>query len=752
MTLGKFLTGGSASAILALCAQPVLAQSEATTSPAISDIDSDGIVVTARKIEENIQTVPVAVTAFSGASLAQHSIRSLDDIAQQAPNLYIQRVGIEPQALVIAIRGQYQNDIPLTADPSVGIYIDGLYHPRTLGLAGALVDIQRVEILRGPQGTLFGRNTTGGAFNVLTADPTQKLEGSISATVGNYDLREIVGVLNIPINDALAARFVAQRGKRDGYAHDAAGRDLNKDDSTYMRGKILFTPTDSLEVKLFGSYSVNHAGGGIIHLAGIVPGSGIVAQTATQIGLSMDDAYDYLAGFANRGIYDTQGTTKSKSDFKGYDGGLDIKLDLNDDISLRSITGYQHIDRDNVIDSDGTPVNVINARFQTRAHYFSQEFQLLGGGDHLNWVVGAYYGRERGIERINIDALPLLNPENPAFIGADVLNKNYAAFAQVNWEFADDWRVTGGLRYSRDERTIQVNNGNVVTPCVIPAPGVPATPPGASQCPRTFAKKFGDPSWLISLDHQFNDQIFGYAKVSRGFRSGGLNFRGGNSAESFESFEPETVTEYEVGVKTTFLDRRVNLNLSAYYSDYKNIQRTVSIGTTSGTPTSLVANAASARVQGFEAELNGRITDRFSINATVGYTDAKYKEFIDISGDRSDERFGVPKWLTSISGRYVQPTAFGNVTGQLDYAYQSTVVLEPSSLDLDAVTQRHYGLLNGRITANVDALGLEIAMFGRNLLNKHYKASAVTNEAAVGFSFVTAGVPRTYGVQVTKRF
>ena len=755
--------GCSIVALLAMMTSPALAQSQDKAAPQAGassvglNIDAGDIVVTARKIEENIQTVPVAVTAFSGASLAQRSIRSLDEIAQQTPNLYIQRVGIEPQSLVIAIRGQYQNDIPLTADPSVGIYVDGLYHPRTLGLAGALVDIQRVEILRGPQGTLFGRNTTGGAFNVLTADPTQQLEGSLSATLGNYDLREVVGVLNIPISETLAARFVGQRGKRDGYAKDSLGRDLNKDNSTYLRGKLLFTPTDAVSIKLFGSYSENHAGGGIIHLAGIVPFSGIVAETAAEQGFAftpegLTAAFNYLSGFAQRNVYDNQGSTQPKSDFKGYEGGLDINLDLNDSISIRSITGYQHIDRDNVIDSDGTPIQVINARFQTKAHYFSQELQLLGNLDNLNWVVGAYYGREKGAERIDIDALPLLNPANPAFISADVLNRNYAAFAQVNWEFAAGWRVTGGLRYSRDMRSIWVNNGNVATPCVVPAPNVPLTPPGASQCPREFKKNGGDPSWLISIDRQVNDDLFAYAKVAKGFRSGGLNFRGGNTAESFDGFAPETVTEYEVGFKSTLFDNRVHFNLAAYYSDYTNIQRTVSIGTTSGTPTSLVANAASARVQGFEAELNGRLTDKLSINGTLGFTDAKYKKFVDISGDRSKEKFGVPKWLASISGRYVEPMQFGSMTGQLDYSYQSTVILEPSAIDLGAVTQRHYGLLNGRISANITSADLEIAVFGRNLLGKDYKASAVTNEASVGFSFVTAGVPRTYGVQVTKRF
>jgi iron complex outermembrane receptor protein len=245
-------------------ASPALAQTEA---PAADSNDGD-IVVTARKIEENSQTVPISLSAVSAAALEEHTVRTIDDIASLSPNLFIQRVGIEPQSLVISLRGQYQNDIPLTADPSIGVYVDGLYHPRTIGLAGALVDLERVEVLRGPQGTLFGRNTTGGAMNIVTADPTQKLEGSVSLTLGDYNLREGVGVLNLPITENLAGRFVVQRGQRDGYANDALGNDLNKDDSTYARAKFLYTPTDKLKVELFGSYSKNEAGGGIIHLAG----------------------------------------------------------------------------------------------------------------------------------------------------------------------------------------------------------------------------------------------------------------------------------------------------------------------------------------------------------------------------------------------------------------------------------------------------------------------------------------------------
>lgn len=730
------------------------------------------IIVTARKVAENLQAVPIAITAISGAALTEQSVKNVMDLQRQVPNLFLQPSVSDPQAITLALRGQKYNDIGGTSDPAVGIYIDGVYYPSTIGMAGALIDVDRVEVLRGPQGTLYGRNTTGGALSIYTANPTNTLGGNLSATYGNYNMWNLAGTLNVPLTDNLALRIVGQHGEHDGYGRDAFGRGLADENSTYLRGKLR-AQFGGIEAILSGIYQKYETSGAISKFGGLFPadpstgapeGGSTTIEAAAELGLPLTpagfaQAANILNSYKGGDLHDTDSTDPTFSRFTGYVGSLDLKVPVTDDISIRSITAYEHQRKTSLVDFDGTPFTILSARYDVTGHYFSQELQVLGGNKTLNWVAGAYYGNQTSDEFSTAQILTAINaggnPNNVDFVAR---NRSIALFAQANWEFAIDWRLTGGIRYSWDRRAGETMNtmGGV---CVVPAPGVevtgvPSSPlNGPSQCPRSFEESFSKPSWLASVDHRFSDQLFGYAKISYGYRSGGLNLRSANVADAFASFQPETVTEYEVGTKLDLFDRRVRLNLAAFHDVYNDIQRSVSIASPAGIPIGLNVNAASGRVNGLEAEARVKITDRFTISGSGGMVDAKYKHFVDLTGDRSNEDFGVPKWTASASANYHKDTSFGSVMAQVDYQWRSKTDLDPSiRRGREQVMQDAYGLLNARIGFTLADYGVDVAAYGKNLTNKDYVGAVQGLAAALGYNQLLIGDPRTYGIVITKHF
>jgi iron complex outermembrane receptor protein len=715
------------------------------------------ILVTARKFSENIQTVPVSITQLSGTDLERMTVRNVGDLQYQVPNLVLQPSTSDSNSMTIALRGQKQNDILPTVDPSVGLYIDNIYYPRTTGLTGALIDVDHVEVLRGPQGTLYGRNTTGGALSLYTNNPVDHLEGNVSVTYGNYDTRIFSGMVNVPLTDTISARVVANRELHDGYGSDGLGRPLANEDSYYVRGKVR-GDFDGVEVIFSSIYQQNRSAGAIYKATnplagpGVANGSTNALEAAAELGLpftaaGLAQASQYLNSFVGGNLFRAGGTTPPKSDFNSSVYGLDIKAPLTGDISLRSTTSYVFVDR-NVANSDGVPIELNVQRYRTASRYVAQELQVQGGSPEVvTWTAGVYAGDEVGYEYENIIIFEDLNPANPLVFAGDIHNKNQAAYAQANWQFAPKFRLTGGVRYSRDERELDARSmlGPV---CAVPAPGVvitntPTSPlNGPSQCPREFDASFAKPSWLVSLDYQATDNVFGYAKVAYGYRSGGLNFRGTNTAVAFAPFQPETVLEYEVGTKLDFLDRKIQLNLALYNDDYQNQQvtGTFDVGPLN-LPTGITSNAGKSKIDGLEVELRIQPSRAFTLSIGSGLTAAHYVEFVDTLGNHRNDPFPVPRWTSNAAANYVIDAEFGHITSSLDFHYQT-----PSTLNAGTTlyAQPGYGLVNGRVAFNIDRWDLEIAPFGRNLMNKNYIAQSA--------EFSTIGDPRTYGVTFTKRF
>lgn len=755
---------------------------------------SEDIVVTARKTSERAQDVPIALSAFSGAALQNHSVRELQDLGSLAPNLFIQQVGSEPQARVISIRGQRANDILLSIDPSVGLYVDGVNIPRTYGLAGAMVDVGRVEVLRGPQGTLYGKNTTGGAVSLFSNDPADELGGSASATVGNYGRLDLEGILNIPITDKVGVRFVAQRSTFSGYGHSQVQK-LADEDGQYYRMVVKAEPAPGWIARFSASYSSNKSNGGIVKIRGLTsaadsqrfcgrPAPGLAgctatlvaivetllaenpAATAAQRGAALADPARQAAAVAALNsyinapdFYSTGSDMQQSSTFKGVQLALNLEAPITDSISIHSISGYNNIDRTLVQDGDGTPFDIVALLpFITKNDFYSEELQLIGKfGSKFSWQTGGFISRETGSEAQTTRTVDVLSAANPRPSFAAVKNTGKALYGQFNWSPIQDLTFTGGYRYSWDKRSATLNNRNAAVPCLIPAPGVATVVqspfnPATAQCPRTYADDFKAPSWLVSLSYKPNSDLLAYAKIARGYKTGGENIRGSVTALSLLPFQPETLTEYEVGFKSDWFDRALRLNVAAFYDDYSNIQKTV-ILSQGGVLATLVQNAAKGSVKGFEAESTLRLGP-VTFNGSLGYLEGKYSQFIDDRlGDRSSEPFPIPSWTANVSARYEHSFDMGKFAIQADYQWLSRVIYTPETPNRAAVTQPAYGLLNGRMSMGFADNTLEVALFARNILQKEYIVNTSSFElAGLGFIFGNAGSPRTFGIQIKKRF
>jgi iron complex outermembrane receptor protein len=770
----SILVGFSA---LLLSGQTKLAEAADSGSQASKGEALEEIVVTARKTAEDVQRVPIAVTAVSGDELKQQSITTIANLQSLVPGLYIQQAIGENQSLIVTLRGRKQDDATLSSDPAVGILVDGFYYPRTNGLAGAMLDIDRVEVLRGPQGTLYGRNTTGGAMGIFTKDPTDEWSGSIDLTGGNFGTFDVVGIANIPITHNLDARFVAQLNANGPYATTATGDRLNDTRSEYFRGKLRWSGANNWQAVLSGHYEDDHSGGYRAFVPGLNPanfqgnglpvGSFLALETEADLGVSEAQAVNLLKSWtAQRSPWYTIGNTYEKpgTTVRRSDGGLTISGDLSETVQFRSLTGVEHFTEDSV-GAQSSPIFIFSTDIHFGDTYYSQEFQILGKTPTLNWVVGAYGGLEEGRDAQALFFAPAVFGTVQSAHDDLIHYTTLAAFAQATWEFVPEWHLTGGIRESRDRRSVNADVFNAdlanaaVHDCIIPAPGaLVANPsdPTTVQCPREFKISSSKPTWLVSLDHQLTTDVLLYAKVATGYRSGGSNARdGATEIESYASFAPETNVEYETGAKTTFFDHRVRLNVAGYWDQYSNLQQRSDVLSSDNTVTTPVTSVSKARIRGVEVESDIIVGGGLRLHVSTAYTDARYLKFEDASGDHSHQPFAIPKWTAAISGNYTRPTSIGDASLEVDYDWKSAVNVAPTTSFVNEVTQSAYGLLDARANLHVAAWDADVALFGRNLTNKEYFDQGF-NLAFSGFvdfnDLFLGGTPRTWGVEFVKKF
>jgi len=791
-----------------------------TTAAPQADNASPGglgdIIVTARRVAENLQDVPVAVTAFSGEALQQQNVRTLPEVANLTPGLTFSQAQTNQAAVLIQMRGQVQQDTLATIDPSVGTYVDGVYLARAYGLNSTLVDVQDFQALKGPQGTLFGRNTSGGAILINTNDPsfTDGLSGSISGSYGRFNHQALTGVLNAPlIDDVLAVRLVYSGNRRDGYVREInSGRMIQELHDDLFRAKVLLQPSESFRLLFsadrFRSNAVQDVGrlgygipnsiaaieGGIEQIGGAACFPGGLAAGPSAACLAAGNQVLAQAQTLRDSRYRTSlsSVTRNKLTTETYSltGTLDTSFG-----SIKAVGAYRSVNsRTFNNDSDASPVKILDAGGQIypqRIKQWSGEVTATGNAlaDRLDFAAGVFYFHEYGDDATPSSTLTEYTKLSTGgtrivtLASGDIDTKSVGVYGQATYHLSDQLSLTGGLRYSRDKKSLSSTTGNIL--------GNSPQDPNAificifsTGCPFSSSATFSGVAYTASVDYRPNEDILLYAKTAKGFRSGGQNLRrDGRIPSSLIPFKPEIVYNYELGVKSELFDRRVRINAAAYYTKSKDVQRNVAISqVVGGVPVtaSFTENAAKVDIYGGELELSFLLPAGFRIDGTAAYTKPKYKQFIDQRGfDRSNEPFQlIPRWTASISPSWQGDVSFGQLNARLDFSYQAkqktyaqgffssagtpagfvrdatsgALISDAAAAGfIDSITDEEHVLVNGRIGATFDAIDLDVALWGKNLTNLRDRVGSLPI-TGLGFARVILREPRTYGVTVTKRF
>ena len=770
--------------------------SPATAAPG-SSADAGGlseIVVTARKVAESQQRVPVAVTVQTGEALQRQNAVRVSDIARLSPGLAIGPAGATPTAIQITVRGQNQFDVLATLDPSVGTYVDGFYWARAYGLNSDLLDVQSAQVLRGPQGTLFGRNTTGGALLIQTNDPDpERFSGLVSGTYGRFNERIGTAVLNIPlVDDKVAIRGAFTINERDGYVrNEATGSRLGNRNSYSGRVKLLLKPTDNLSILLSAELYRTRVRGRPFELAYVGATSPINIEAALEanpanaallatpagqgqlLGIGGGVLGNYINSYfgTDRILLNEEPIAYAKT--QTYTGTVTLDTFFG---SVKFIGGYRKVESQSSYDIDGSPIRVLRTDGTQSLDSYSGELQINGkASDRLSFVAGAFAFHEGGTDRSDSRALERLTRISAGgllprtILDGTIDTDSIGVYGQGTFDVTDKLSLVAGVRYSVDDKGLTVFNRteNFDTgarlSCLITGSD-PAT------CAIGRRDDFGGVSYTLGANYQVTPDVLVYAKTSKGFRSGGQNLRASGAAGSaFTPFSPEIAREEEVGLKSEFFDRRLRFNLAAFYNEVSDIQRLTVVSSVINGVTStatIVGNAGKARFWGGEAEVAVRATRDLTLSATGAMVHPKYLTYRDSTGDRSDEPFAqVPKYTFSLAGDYERD--FGSFRGLLhvDYAwtgrtplfnYRNIVTPGQTQGDVDAfrrlLTREPFGVVNARATATVLDGKLDLSIFGRNILNKRNFDTSIGFLAPLNLVVLQRTEPVTYGATATFRF
>ncbi|MEY4889033.1 MAG: hypothetical protein RIQ75_163 [Pseudomonadota bacterium] len=781
-------TALAATALCSTVALPAFAQEAQSDEGGIAEI-----VVTAQKRAENIQDVPIAISAFTAEALSERAVTSVASLSNISPNVTLDAgTPFSGSSAVLSayIRGIGANDFAFNIDPGVGIYLDGVYLARSVGANQDLPDVERIEVLKGPQGTLFGRNTIGGAISIVTHDPGKEFRFKGDLTVGKFGLIQTRGTVDLPLSESLSSSVAFSTKNRNGYLkriafpgasnfastpitnYKAAGYDNiglgseGGDNSWNLRGKVKYDNGSSIRVTLTGDYSnidqsqlanrliattpavfagtyncaiqgtiaapgdTTTCGGGppsFAYLGGI-GGLNTIFDNPTVFGVNADanpsnNRLPYDNRFVTSDIDTSYANGNNYSKLKSYGGAGTIEVDLSDDVLLKSITAYRELHWNVGMDIDGSPLNFLHTSFTMNQYQFSQELQLNGSAmdKKLNYVLGAYYFKEAGdLHDYVTFAEGLLQVDGPN----DLSTKNYAFFGQVDYRPTEQIGISIGGRYTHENKlfegfqsdanglTYKILNQVGVPPCasinptISDACRIAAGFPNAGQPLRyyiagTQKKSFNNFSPKVGLQYHPSDDVMTYASWSKGYKTGGWTTRLSNPLQTAPDFDEEKATTWEVGVKSTLIDRKLQLNAAVFTTKYAGIQLNFQQGVS---PT--IQNAGDARIKGFEVELTAAPADGFLINASVGFTDSKYTSVLPGAQVAANPfQAGVfpgadlpktPKWKFNISPRYELAVGEGKVVLLADYTRTSSLWNDTERAYL--LQRPSTDMLNGSIT------------------------------------------------------
>ena len=695
-----------------------------------SDGALEEIVVTAQRREQNIQDVPMAISAFSEADLEALQANNLDSLQGAVPNMNLVRGRGSNSSVNAYIRGVGQPDALQTFDPAVGVYIDDVYMARIQGSLFKLYGVERVEVLRGPQGTLYGKNTPGGAIKLVTKQPGDSFEGQAGVLVGDYDRLQFKGYLAGPVSENFRLGFSVLSDRRDGFVTDpATGIEYNDEDTLVARLRGVWDVSDAVTF----DFSIDGTREDVEKTLGRLE--------APLISIDfVDGAVPRLPAPTGEWNFETRTSMTDQPgqevDASGVHGA--ITWDINDTLRFRSITAYRQLETDFYIDIDASEFEIGDVFVGLDQDQVSQEFQLLGEAGNVNWIIGAYYLEEdvESDQTAFADDFLLFGGAPVSFLRTivdDLKTESIAGFGQVDIAFGR-WTLGIGGRYTREEKTY-------------------------FRSTSTFSDVLGDAdpafafsdddSWddftpSVSLDYAASDDVRFYGRVARGFKSGGFNGRA-NSAPDVSTFDPETVVTAELGAKGTFGDGRVLANFAVFSSQYEDFQARVSIG--DGIDFRFpVLNAAELDINGFEVEATVLATDALQLSTQIGYLDAEYGQggFTGSDGVADQPAFS-PEWTGRLAGTYTHTFGNGATLGfSVDANYRDAMWL--SVENVEALRESDYWLLNGLVRYSPATGSWSLSAGIKNATDELYRIEGQEFRSVGNIQTAYYGDPRTWTI------
>ncbi|MCX7552474.1 TonB-dependent receptor [Marinicella sp. S1101] len=700
----------------------------------------DDVTVTARRVQESLQDVPVAVTSFSREELEDAQAENLDSLKGAVPNMNLVQGRGSASSANIYIRGIGQPDALQTFDPGVGVYVDGVYMSRIQGALMSLHDVERIEVLRGPQGTLYGKNTIGGAVNVITRRPDEVTSGEFRVLAGDYSATSASTYFKGALSARTNASFSALYRLDNGFVTDAqTGQHYNDRDNTSMRFLLNSQLTDKLSLDFSLDYTDQENALTLGRSeAPLIALDFADLSSPVLLNLPSSDEYDFTGR--------TSFTDDENQELRHMGASFTLNYNLNDFWDLKSITAYRDLDSDSFIDIDATELELGDVFVGVDQQQVSQELQFLFNSDSgFNAVLGMFYMQEDvpSMQEAYADDFLLFGGVPLDFlrtIDDDLETTSYAFFAQGNWTLSDRWGLTAGIRYSKDEKDYKRTTSTFST--------------AGPFLEGTFAFADSD-SWdsvtpMVSIDYQINDSNMLYASASKGFKSGGFNGRA-NAESDVSSFDPETVWTYELGGKSQFLDNRLRLNYAIFTSDYEDFQARVAEDISSFP----VINAAELDISGAELELTWLLSASTTVYSSIGYLDSDYKKFFDFRQpdlDRSDDvppfspdwtfRIGMNHAVYLDGGAAIRFGLNGNYTGDMYLSVDNQ----------EALTQDDYWLFNAYAIYDFANPAWSITIGGKNLTDEVYKIDAQEFSSVANIQTAYYGDPRTWYAALNYRF
>ncbi|WP_088329388.1 TonB-dependent receptor [Lacimicrobium sp. SS2-24] len=730
-------------------------------------IEVEQIMVTAQKRGENLQEVPLAVSVLNSAALDRNGIQTFQDVQHSTPNLTM--AVASPFATTVNMRGIPSNPNGVFnsgASPGLGIYVDGVVYARPSGFNQELTNIERVEVLRGPQGTLFGQNTNLGVINITTRKPSHYTEGKVKATVGNYGLRKLNGYISGSlVEDTVAAAVSLFEVSRDGYSENIGeGNDVGTADRFGGRVQFRVTPSDAWTLDINADFLKDDSIPEAEKLVGFGRGLGFIAGLNAGVNIA-----DFITDAPRQVNINTANHYVFRDNW-----GLDatVSYQFASGMEFKSITAKKIYDASLGYDEDAMPLDFNVGLQGENTEQFTQEFQLISPAENdFRYVLGAYYldNESESIQDFVTPSgvmgiptgLPAPLPQTLGFLPGEgvtnsgsVVTKSSAIFSNVNYDLNDVYSGFLGLRFSEVEKDMIFRQDGFASTL----PGIFLN--GFVDIPETQQRQEDDfMSWTFGLNAQVADNSMLYGKVSRGYKEGGFNFRpqslsaiGGDIDNPEMDFGREEVTSYEIGAKSDLLKRRLRLNLAAFYLDYEDIQTRV---VEPETGVNRVVNGPTATSQGVEAEVNFRATRNLTLNASLGYSDAAFDDFSNCSRDidcTGNQLPGAARVTSNMTATYTTMLDTDwEMYASANYSYRSSMHSDAQNLDVTELDSSR--LINAQLGFVSPQGDWDVLFWAKNLADEDI---AVTRRdqsiSELGLSTVVYQAPRTFGITVTYNY